>query len=143
MKTTHEKEAPCAGSSYGTLSAGRVWPQRKVSAKAVKKSVGWVELDPLIHERTRLAILTSLSASLGGSLSFPDLRNTLSLTDGNLMAHLRALDFGKLVELHKTGAGRNSSTSVRLTERGRKAFRSYLGRLEELVRAARGSRPTT
>ena len=96
-----------------------------------------VRLDPVIHEHTRLGILTVLYTAPGGH-SFSDLRDTLGLTDGNLMAHLRTLETAGLIERIKEGAGRASSTTVQLSAHGRKAFQSYLDQLESLVRAARG-----
>lgn len=100
----------------------------------------WVRLDPVIHEHTRLGILTVLFTTPAGR-SFSDLRDTLSLTDGNLMAHLRTLEAAGLVERLKEGAGRASNTTVQLGPHGRRAFEKYLGQLEVLVRAAR-SAPT-
>lgn len=97
-----------------------------------------VYLDPLIHERTRLSILTTLFTSTDGSISFSDLRDTLSLTDGNLTTHLRTLEGAGLLERAKEGSGRNSSTTVRLSPAGKKSFLHYLDQLETLVRAARG-----
>jgi len=95
-----------------------------------------VRLDPMIHEHTRLGILTVLFTTREGC-SFSDLRDTLSLTDGNLMAHLRTLEAAGLVERLKEGAGRASNTTVQLSPHGRKAFEKYLKQLEVLVRAAR------
>jgi DNA-binding MarR family transcriptional regulator len=97
-----------------------------------------VYLDPLIHERTRLSILTTLFTSTDSSISFSDLRDTLSLTDGNLTTHLRTLEGAGLLERAKEGSGRNSSTTVRLSPTGKKSFMHYLDQLETLVRAARG-----
>ena len=68
-----------------------------------------VELNPVIHERTRLAILTALTTTADGVRSFSDLRDALHLTDGNLTTHLRTLGQAGLVEVRKTGAGRGSS----------------------------------
>jgi DNA-binding MarR family transcriptional regulator len=104
-------------------------------AKAQGESV---YLDPVIHERTRLSILTALFTAGDRCSSFSDLRDTLSLTDGNLMAHLRTLEMAGLLERVKEGSGRNSSTTVCLSASGKKAFRNYLDQLETLVRAARG-----
>jgi len=98
--------------------------------------VDLVRLDPMIHEHTRLGILTVLFTAPAGR-SFPDLRDTLSLTDGNLMAHLRTLEAAGLVECLKEGAGRASNTTAQLSPQGRRAFEKYLGQLEVLVRAAR------
>ena len=97
-----------------------------------------VRLDPVIHERTRLSILTVLFTAGAAGCSFSDLRDTLSLTDGNLMAHLRTLELAELIERIKEGAGRNSSTTVQLSPMGRKNFCNYLDQLELLVRAVRG-----
>lgn len=96
-----------------------------------------VQLDPVIHERTRLAIMTTLTTTADGLLSFSDLRDALHLTDGNLTTHLRTLVQAGLVEVHKTGAGRGSSTTVQLKVSGRTAFQKYLGRLEDLIQTAR------
>jgi DNA-binding MarR family transcriptional regulator len=101
-----------------------------------------VQLDPVIHERTRLSILTALTTAPDGVLSFPDLRDALHLTDGNLTTHLRTLGQAGLVEVHKTGAGRGSSTTVQLKATGRAAFQKYLVRLEELIQRARGTEAT-
>lgn len=101
-----------------------------------------VRLDPVIHERTRLSILTALFTTADPGCSFPDLRDTLALTDGNLMTHLRTLEEAGLVELLKEGAGRASSTTIQLSSAGRRAFRVYLDQLESLVRTARGNEGT-
>jgi len=110
---------------------------RLARAESRGRQAEFVRLDPVIHEHTRLGILTVLFTAPAG-LSFSDLRDTLSLTDGNLMAHLRTLEGAELVERLKEGAGRASSTTVQLSAHGRRAFRSYLDQLETLVKAARG-----
>ncbi len=97
-----------------------------------------VRLDPVIHERTRLSIVTALFTVGEGGCSFSDLRDTLALTDGNLMAHLRTLEMAGFVERMKEGAGRNSSTTIQLSVTGRKAFRDYLDHLETLLKTTRG-----
>jgi DNA-binding MarR family transcriptional regulator len=97
-------------------------------------------LDPLIHERTRLAILTALATTPEHSLSFLTLRESLQLTDGNLQTHLRALEQGGLLERSKTGAGRGSATTVHLTEKGQQSFTEYLNVLEDLIKTARGQK---
>jgi DNA-binding MarR family transcriptional regulator len=115
-------------------------PKAHTSAAAAKSPVrksDLVQLNPLIHERTRLTILTALFTAEEPGCSFSDLRDMLSLTDGNLMAHLRTLEDAGLIERVKEGAGRNSSTTIGLSSNGRKAFKTYLDQLETLVRAVR------
>lgn len=97
-----------------------------------------VHLDPLIHERTRLSILTALYTAGVQGCSFSDLRDMLSLTDGNLMAHLRTLEVAELVARIKEGAGRTSNTTLQLSGTGKIAFQNYLDQLETLVKSARG-----
>lgn len=96
-----------------------------------------VDLDPVIHERTRLSILTALFTHREPGCSFSDLRDALSLTDGNLLAHLRTLEQAAFIERIKAGAGRGSSTTIQLSAHGRKAFKKYLDQLESLVNSTR------
>ncbi len=95
MRTTREREKWASGSAtwnpqHGAQALGAPL-RRKNGTKPAEPTAGWVALDPVIHERTRLAILTALSTSTETALSFLDLRDTLRLTDGNLLAHLRTL----------------------------------------------------
>lgn len=131
MKTSRER---------GVRLPAPGWQVRgpELQGSAQESSAAAVDLDPIIHERTRLLILTALSTAPGQALSFPDLRESLKLTDGNLLTHLRTLESAMLVALTKTGAGRGSSTRVALSERGAKAFRAYLDQLDVLLRTARG-----
>ena len=108
------------------------------SSHKLMKHLDLVDLDPVIHERTRLSILTALFTSREPSSSFSDLRDTLSLTDGNLLAHLRTLEQAEFIERIKEGAGRGSTTTIQLSAHGRKAYSKYLEQLESLVRSARG-----
>jgi len=96
-------------------------------------------LDRVIHERARLSVLTSLVTNPKG-LTFGDLKQLCSLTDGNLSRHLRVLERGKMVEIVK-GIDRNRpQTLCRITPSGRKRYLEYLETLEQVVRdAARGA----
>jgi DNA-binding transcriptional ArsR family regulator len=51
---------------------------------------GPLELDRLIHERMRLAIVSALAVN--DSLSFNDLKRLMRTTDGNLSVHARKLE---------------------------------------------------
>lgn len=93
------------------------------------------ELDRVIHERMRLAIVSSLAANK--SLSFHDLKNLLGTTDGNLSVHARRLEEAGYVAFSKTFHRRMPRTVYRLTPEGRRAFERYLRHLEALVHGAR------
>lgn len=95
-------------------------------------------LDPLIHERVRLGILSALAASPESSgLRFGELKELLGVTDGNLSVHARKLEEAGHVACHKYFEGRVPTTVFRLSARGRRALERYLDHLEALIRAAR------
>ena len=89
----------------------------------------------LIHERTRLAIMSALAAS--ESLSFRELKNILGTSDGNLSVHARKLEEAGYVETTKYFEGRIPRTRYRVTETGSTALRGYLDHMESLIRAMR------
>ena len=95
-------------------------------------------LDQLIHERARLGIVSALAAN--DVLSFQELRDLLALTDGNLAVHARKLEDAGYVAVEKRFEGRIPRTEYRLTAQGRRALTDYLGRMESLIRAAKGGR---
>jgi DNA-binding MarR family transcriptional regulator len=89
-------------------------------------------LDRVIHERARLSVLTSLITNPRG-LTFGDLKQLCSLTDGNLSRHLSVLERARMVEIVK-GHDRNRPMTVcRITASGRKRFLEYLSTLEQVV----------
>jgi DNA-binding transcriptional ArsR family regulator len=96
------------------------------------------ELDPLLHERGRLAIVSVLAAA--DSLTFTELRDTLGMTDGNLSVHLQKLEEKGYVAIEKQFVGRRPQTSCRLTRPGHRAFARYLDHLEAIVRQGRGQK---
>ena len=83
-----------------------------------------VDLDRVIHERVRLAIVSALAAS--EALSFNELKTLLETTDGNLSVHARRLEEAGYVTCHKSFEGRVPRTEFRLTTSGRRAFEKYL-----------------
>jgi DNA-binding MarR family transcriptional regulator len=89
------------------------------------------DLDAVIHERARLAIVAALAVS--PQLSFAELKSMLGLTDGNLSAHSRTLDEAGYIMVEKTFRGRRPYTAMRLTPKGRKAFERYLGMLRQII----------
>ena len=94
------------------------------------------ELDRLIHERVRLAIVSALAVN--ESLAFNELKDMLSLTDGNLSVHARKLEEAGYVACTKSFEGRVPKTEYKLTAAGRSALERYLGHMESVIRAARG-----
>jgi DNA-binding HxlR family transcriptional regulator len=100
---------------------------------AAKKSP--VELDRVIHERVRLAIVSALAGAR--SLSFNDLKTLLDITDGNLSVHARRLEDAGFITCEKTFVDRMPRTEYQITPAGRKALDEYLDHMESLIRRVR------
>ena len=95
----------------------------------------FLNLDRVIHEKGRLAIMSLLAAS--PELSFTELRDTLGMTDGNLTTHIRTLQEAGYVSVAKTYQNNRPLTTCLLTSKGRKAFTEYINLLEQIVQQNR------
>ena len=91
----------------------------------------FLQLDRVIHEKGRLAIMSMLAAA--PELSFTDMRDALSMTDGNLTTHIRTLQESGYVSITKSFRNNRSLTTCSLTEAGKKAFTGYINLLEQIV----------
>ena len=91
----------------------------------------FLQLDRVIHEKGRLAIMSMLAAA--AELSFTELRNALAMTDGNLTTHIRALQEAGYVAVAKSFQNRRPLTTCSLTAAGRRAFADYINLLEQIV----------
>ena len=111
---------------------------RTLEAIAGEAAENVAELDGIIHERSRLAIVSALAG--GDARTHTELRDLLGLTDGNLSVHARKLEEAGYVACAKEFAGRTPRTTYRLTPAGRRAFDRYLAHLEGLISAMRESR---
>ena len=97
-----------------------------------RSDVPFGQLNPVIHERVRLGIVSVLAASR--ELTFTDVKATLGLTDGNLSVHMRILEKAGYVEVEKSFVDRKPRTALRLSKAGRKAFEGYLEILEQVTK---------
>ena len=97
------------------------------------------QIDAVIHERARLAIVSALAVV--PHMSFKELKESLSLTDGNLSVHSRKLEDAGYIEIEKTFCGRRPHTTMRLTRKGRRAFERYLAALQQIIDLGRGGAP--
>ena len=95
------------------------------------------DIDPVIHERVRLAIVSALAVA--PEMSFNELKSTLGLSDGNLSAHATNLQQAGYIEIAKTFKGRRPYTSMRLTPTGQKAFANYLETLRKIIQKGGGA----
>lgn len=89
------------------------------------------ELDPVVHGRLRLALLSLLSGV--EEAEFTWLRGRTQATDGNLGAQLLKLEQAGYVAVEKKFVLRKPQTLYRITERGRQALTDYVKALRELL----------
>jgi DNA-binding MarR family transcriptional regulator len=80
-------------------------------------------IDQVIHAPARLMVLTYLYVV--ESADFVYLMRLTGLTWGNLSTHLTKLEEAGYIEMLKEFQGKKPHTIIRLTERGRAAFRDY------------------
>jgi DNA-binding MarR family transcriptional regulator len=94
-----------------------------------------LQLDRVIHEKGRLAIMSMLAASM--ELSFTELRDVLEMTDGNLTTHVRTLQEAGYVSVAKSYQRNRRLTTLALTAAGRRAFSDYVSLLERIIKQAK------
>jgi DNA-binding transcriptional ArsR family regulator len=109
---------------------GSTKPTRKPASRANP-----AQLDRVIHERMRLAIVSALAVS--ETLTFNELKAVLETTDGNLSVHARKLEDAGYVACDKSFVGRVPRTQYRLTPAGRRALEEYLVHMEALIERVR------
>jgi DNA-binding MarR family transcriptional regulator len=95
-----------------------------------------LELDRLVHEPARLAILTVLASA--EEIQFKFLEEALGLTRGNLSSHVSKLDEAGYLTVTKAFEERIPVTSYRITARGRKALETYRAAMLQGLGRAKG-----
>jgi DNA-binding PadR family transcriptional regulator len=89
------------------------------------------ELNPVVHGRLRLALLSLLSGV--EKAEFTWLREKTQATDGNLGAQLLKLEQAAYVTVEKKFVLRKPQTLYRITEAGRQALAEYVQALKQLL----------
>ncbi len=87
--------------------------------------------DQVIHAPARLTVLTYLYVV--ESADFVFLKNMTGLTWGNLSTHLSRLEEAGYVTIEKEFKGKKPHTMVRLTGKGRAAFREYKRTMQQVL----------
>lgn len=90
-----------------------------------------LDLDRVVHEPARLAILTVLAAA--AEVEFLFLQRVTGLSKGNLSSHTQKLEAAGYLETVKAFRGRIPSTSFRISPAGRDALRAYHQQLRALL----------
>jgi DNA-binding HxlR family transcriptional regulator len=119
----------------GAYRPAREEKSRRGSVVKAPSDTPAVNLDRVIHERTRLGIVSALAVN--ASLSFNELKELVQASDGNLSVHARKLEDAGYIQCTKSFSGRMPRTEYRLTSGGRRALERYLDHMEALIRATR------
>ena len=88
-------------------------------------------INRLIHEPSRLMIMTQLY--IIESADFLFLQNQLQMTPGNLSSHLSKLEEAGYVEIVKEFIERKPHTALKVTKKGRSAFKEYQQNLKQVL----------
>lgn len=88
------------------------------------------EIDRLVHEPARLAILTVLSACK--SADFLLLQNATGLSKGNLSVQMSKLEQAGLIRIEKEIVDKKTRTTASLSPDGTKNLADYWKRMDEM-----------
>src|SRR6202521_2838054 len=107
--------------------------ERRAASRIVHTTIP--DFDRLIHEKTRLAIVSALAVN--PTLTFNELKAILKTTDGNVSVHTRKLEEASYLNCKKSFEGRIPRTEYSLTAAGRRALQRYLDHMEALINNVR------
>jgi DNA-binding MarR family transcriptional regulator len=91
----------------------------------------FVEIDRMVHEPARLAILALLYVIESADFTF--LMNQTGLSWGNLSTHMSKLEEVGYIDIEKSFKGRRPNTNLHLTTDGRSAFREYRQKMKQIL----------
>ena len=134
-KRAAARREPDALGEEPPVNSGKGKASMKRSPTGARTRETPVELNRVIHERVRLAIVSALAGA--PSLTFNELKELLEITDGNLSVHARRLEEAGFVVCDKSFVDRVPRTEFRLTAAGRTALDEYLDHMESLIRRVR------
>ncbi len=104
---------------------------RRSAGGALQSMPDLPELNPVVHGRLRLALLSLLSGV--EEAEFTWLRAKTEATDGNLGAQLLKLEEAGYLTVKKKFVSRKPQTLYRITETGRQALTEYVQALKQLL----------
>ena len=87
--------------------------------------------DTILHQPIRSKLIATLINN--EELPFKALKEQLELTDGNLSSHLRKLEEVGYIEIEKFFEGKRPKTVIKISSKGRKAFKVYIKQLQQFI----------
>lgn len=89
------------------------------------------EIDKLIHEPARLLVMANLYVI--ESADFTYMMKQTDLTWGNLSSHMTKLEEIGYIDVTKEFKGKRPNTMLKLTNKGREAFKTYRSTILEIL----------
>ena len=89
------------------------------------------EIDQVIHAPARLMVLVHLYVV--ESVDYVFLKNQTGLSWGNHATHVNKLEEAGYVAIEKGYKGKKPHTMIRLTKRGRAAFKDYKQNMQQVL----------
>jgi len=91
----------------------------------------YTDLDPLLHSQLRLAIISMLVAS--DKVEFTHIQNETKAAAGNISLQIKKLEEAGYINVEKTFRNNYPKTMLSITDKGIKAFDSYVGNLKKYI----------
>lgn len=95
------------------------------------KDIDITSINKDFESRVRLGIMSVLMVNEW--VNFNDMKQILSLSDGNLASHTFALESKKYIDVRKAFVGRKPETSYRATAEGKLSFQKHIEALAALI----------
>ncbi len=106
----------------------------------LQRDLRWIaELDMLIHEHSRLVILTILRC---GPTTYREVQRISDLSKANLSNHVAKLERVGIVHVRKHFEGKTPVTTLELTTHGRKRIDEYYRRMRAIALESDEDLPT-
>ena len=90
-------------------------------------------LNKAFDSRVRLGIMSALMVN--DTINFNELKELISVTDGNLASHIRSLEENGFIKVKKGFIGRKTNTTYATTKAGERAFKDHLDALEKMIKS--------
>lgn len=89
------------------------------------------DLDPLLHSQLRLAIISMLVAS--EKVEFTHIQNETKAAAGNISIQMKKLEEAGYIKIEKSYKNNYPNTMLSITDKGVKAFESYVNSLKKYL----------
>lgn len=89
------------------------------------------DLDPLLHSQLRLAIISMLVTS--EKMDFTYIQSETKAAAGNISIQIKKLEEAGYIKVEKSFKNNYPNTMISITEKGVKAFESYVNNLKKYI----------